>query len=123
MCRGLLRGVRGRKVGKGLIDPGLGRSELAAHLEEEKLKNKAIQDLVSYGCQTRMHIMLLQAPALKNETYLKDIDFTPDGIRARWHAGYCNASRVLDRAAWLDPCDPLEGVILHDFPEEPDEEA
>jgi len=35
------------------------------------------------------------------------------GFALRWEAGYADAMRALQRAAWNDACDPLEGVILH----------
>jgi len=62
---------------------------------------------------TRMHVVQLLAPRLDNENHTKDIDFSPSGIRLRWQAGYADTRRALQRAAWNDACDPLEGVILH----------
>jgi NTE family protein len=91
-------------------------TELTSHLPEEVQQNSGIGELTSYGCLTQMHVILLQAPALAHETYLKDIDFTEKGIEARWEAGYKDTNKLLDRAPWLDPCDPHEGVILHQFP-------
>ena len=44
----------------------------------------------------------------------KDIDFRANGIRLRWEAGYTDTIRALQRAAWDDDYDPLEGVILHE---------
>jgi NTE family protein len=98
-------------------------TELASQLPEEVQKDRAIGELASYGCLTQMHVILLQAPALAHETYLKDIDFTEKGIRTRWEAGYRNTNGLLDRAPWLDPCDPHEGVILHQFPPNPRENS
>jgi NTE family protein len=91
-------------------------TELAARLPENMQNDSVIGELASYGCLTQMHVILLQAPALAHETYLKDIDFTETGIRTRWETGYEDTNRLLDRAPWLDPCDPHEGVILHQFP-------
>jgi len=56
----------------------------------------------------------LLAPRLDNENHTKDIDFTSAGIRLRWEAGYAHTMRALERRAWEDECDPLEGVILHE---------
>ncbi|HEX9492206.1 MAG TPA: DUF3734 domain-containing protein, partial [Thermoanaerobaculia bacterium] len=67
-----------------------------------------------YGCLTRMHVVQLLAPRLDKENHTKDIDFSPAGIRLRWEAGYADTSRALQRHAWDDECDPLEGVILHE---------
>ena len=61
-----------------------------------------------------MHVVRLLVPRLDKENHTKDIDFTPAGIRARWEAGYADTNRALTRQAWLDDCDPLEGVILHE---------
>jgi hypothetical protein len=58
-----------------------------------------------------VHVVRLLAPRLNNENHTKDIDFNPSGIRQRWEAGYANTMRSLERAAWNDDCDPLEGVI------------
>jgi NTE family protein len=59
-------------------------------------------------------VVRLLAPRRDNENHTKDIDFTPAGIRGRWEAGYADTNRALERQAWLDACDPLEGVILHE---------
>jgi NTE family protein len=57
----------------------------------------------------------LLAPALASEDYFKDIDFSRDGIRARWQAGIDDTQRMLERAPWDDPVDPMEGVIVHEL--------
>jgi NTE family protein len=61
-----------------------------------------------------MHVVRLLAPRLDSENHTKDIDFSPSGIRLRWEAGYADTARALERAAWEDDCDPLDGVILHE---------
>jgi len=73
-----------------------------------------VKELASYSCRTRMHVVRLLAPRLDNETHIKDIDFSPAGICARWEAGYASTARALEGQAWLEDCDPLEGVILHE---------
>jgi NTE family protein len=89
-------------------------SELLKFLPEEAKKNAMVKELAGYSCRTRMHVVRLLAPRLKNETHIKDIDFSPAGIRARWEAGYADTNRALQVQAWLEECDPLEGVILHE---------
>jgi NTE family protein len=89
-------------------------SELVKLIPEDKRKQARIQELRAYGCLTRMHVVRLLAPRLDNENHTKDIDFTPAGIHSRWHAGYADTMRALERKAWEDDCDPLEGVILHE---------
>ena len=54
-----------------------------------------VKELAGYSCRTRMHVVRLLAPRLDNETHIKDIDFSPAGICARWEAGYANTARAL----------------------------
>src|SRR5215468_5937661 len=89
-------------------------SELVQRMPEEQRQDPMVQDLAEYGCRTQMHVVRLLAPRLDNENHTKDIDFSRAGIRLRWEAGYADTKRALERAAWNDDCDPLEGVILHD---------
>ena len=65
-----------------------------------------------------MHVARLVAPKLDGEDHTKDIDFTPAGIRARWQAGYADTKRMIERAPWTAPVDPMDGVVIHD-PAEP----
>jgi NTE family protein len=89
-------------------------SELAKFIPVEKRSDPVVTDLAEYGCLTRMHVVQLLAPRLDNENHTKDADFSATSIRQRWDAGYADATRALQRAAWNDPSDPLEGVILHE---------
>jgi NTE family protein len=89
-------------------------SELVKFIPEADRENPVVKDLAEYGCLTQMHVVRLLAPRLERENHTKDIDFSPAGIRLRWEAGYADTVRALERAAWEDPCDPLEGVILHE---------
>jgi NTE family protein len=89
-------------------------AELATKLPEETRSSNEVRELASYGCLTRMHIVRLLAPMLAGTDHMKDIDFTGSGIRARWQSGYEDTSRVIRRAPWNDPFDPLEGFILHE---------
>jgi len=89
-------------------------SELVKFIPEEKRNHPVVKDLAEYGCRTQMHVVQLLAPRLDNENHTKDIDFSPSGIRSRWEAGYAHTMRALERRAWEDECDPLEGVILHE---------
>jgi NTE family protein len=89
-------------------------TELLKYIPDEKRKDPMVRELASYSCRTRMHVVRLLAPRLDNESHIKDIDFTTAGIRTRWEAGYADTKRALERQAWLDECDLLEGVILHE---------
>jgi NTE family protein len=89
-------------------------SELVKRIPEDARNDPVVKDLAEYGCLTRMHVVRLLAPRLDNENHTKDIDFSVAGIRQRWEAGYADTARALRRAPWNEPCDPLEGVILHE---------
>ncbi len=96
-------------------------SELAKHVPAEIRKSKLVRELAAYGCPTRMHVVRLLAPRLGNESHLKDIDFSPSGMRERWRAGYADTCRALARAAWVGEFGPLDAVVLHE--PEPEEEG
>ncbi|MGY3617127.1 patatin-like phospholipase family protein [Bradyrhizobium sp. USDA 10063] len=92
-------------------------NELAARLPESERTKRDVKELMSYGCETRMHVVQLLAPQVSHEDHTKDVDFSPAGIRQRWEAGYAHTKAVLAREPWTGQFDPLSGVILHD-PEE-----
>jgi NTE family protein len=89
-------------------------AELAQRLPPKGREDPDVRALAAYGCLTRMHVVRLLAPTLRGEDHTKDIDFSPDGIRCRWEAGYADTLRVLDQQPWTHPFDPLEGFILHE---------
>jgi NTE family protein len=88
--------------------------ELADKLPEDVRQTPEVKALNAYGCLTRMHVVRLLAPPLANEDHAKDIDFSPDGIRQRWDAGYTDTVRVLAQEPWTRQFDPTEGFILHE---------
>ena len=89
-------------------------AELSKRLPKSALDDPELRDLASYGCLTRMHVVRLLAPPIHGEDHTKDIDFSPDGIRARWDAGYTDTNRVLADRPWTRDFDPIEGFILHE---------
>jgi NTE family protein len=89
-------------------------AELVKEIPETRRQSEKVRELAGYGCLTRMHVVRLLAPSLDNENHTKDVDFTESGISMRWEAGYADTKRALERKAWQDECDPLEGVILHE---------
>ena len=89
-------------------------AELSRLLPDDRRNDKAVAELASYGCLTQMHVIRLLAPSLPGEDHLKDIDFSPEGIRQRWDAGYRHTRDTLDQAPWRAPHDPLEGFLLHE---------
>ena len=92
-------------------------NQLVTHLPEAERSSAAARELASYGCQTRMHVVRLLAPQLDRENHTKDIDFSPDGIKQRWNAGYAHTRSVLSRAPWVGDFDPLSGIVFHEHME------
>lgn len=90
-------------------------SQLAELLPPEVRDSMQCKELASWGCRTTMQVVRLLAPTLDSEDYLKDIDFTPAGIRARWQAGLADTRRMIARAPWDREVDPMEGVIVHEL--------
>jgi NTE family protein len=74
-----------------------------------------LAELRGYGCDTRMHVVRLLAPALDTEDHSKDIDFSPGGIRLRREAGYRHTIEALHKAPWRQEIDPLDGFVLHEL--------
>ncbi len=87
---------------------------MAAMLPQEQRNSVEARELAGYGCLTQMHVVRLLAPPLQGDDHLKDIDFSPNGIAGRWDAGYLDTTRVLAAHPWTEPCDPLEGFLLHE---------
>jgi len=87
--------------------------ELTRQLPAAKMNDAKVKELASWGCGTQMHVAHLLAPRLDGEDHTKDIDFTPGGIRARREAGHADTQRMIERAPWQAPADPIEGVIEH----------
>jgi NTE family protein len=87
--------------------------ELTNELPAARQGDEKVKELASWGCGTQMHVAHLLAPRLDSEDHTKDIDFTPNGIRARRDAGHADTMRMIERAPWQAPADPIEGVIEH----------
>ncbi len=85
--------------------------QLAAELPAALQAHPRIRELASWGCRTTMHVAHLVAPRVNGEDHTKDIDFTPTGLKSRRDAGYADTVRMIERAPWREPADPLEGVI------------
>ena len=85
------------------------------HVIRELAKQVPDTELGAWGCGTTMHVVRLLAPALEGEDYLKDLDFSAPGIRFRCEAGLADTRRMIERAPWDAPADPIEGVIVHEI--------
>lgn len=89
--------------------------ELVKHLPDECHRDPSVKELASWGCGTTMHMVQLTAPRLPNEDHTKDIDFTRQGITARWAAGHADTLRAIQQAPWQQAVDPRDGVVIHDI--------
>ncbi|MBL8343440.1 MAG: patatin-like phospholipase family protein [Rubrivivax sp.] len=88
--------------------------ELAKEVPAARRGATKVKELAAWGCGTTMHVAHLLAPRIEGEDHTKDIDFTPEGVRARREAGLADARRMLQRAPWVDSgADPIEGIIEH----------
>ena len=87
--------------------------ELRKEIPAGRQDDEKVKELASWGCGTTMHVAHLLAPRLDNEDHTKDIDFTTAGIRMRREAGYADTMRMIAKAPWHAPADPIEGVIEH----------
>ena len=90
--------------------------ELARRLPDDVRQSPEVRELASWGCGTTMHVAWLMAPKLDGEDYTKDIDFTADGIRLRWQAGYADTRRMIERAPWNAPTEATDSIVIHEDP-------
>jgi NTE family protein len=88
--------------------------DLSDLLPEDVRTRPEVRELASYGCTTRMHVVRLLAPPIKDEDQTKDIDFSAKGIATRWAAGLADTRQVLEEKPWEREVDPLEGFVLHE---------
>ena len=87
--------------------------QLTEQLPAAKRADPQVKELASWGCGTTMHVAHLLAPRLDGEDHTKDIDFSAAGVKARREAGYADTRRMVERAPWQAPTDPIEGVVEH----------
>ena len=90
-------------------------TEIAKLVPDNAASAERLAELRGYGCETRMHVVRLLAPALDTEDHSKDIDFSPSGIRLRREAGYRHTIEALHKAPWREEIDPLDGFVLHEL--------
>lgn len=88
--------------------------ELGKALPAAARARPEIQQMVSYGCGTVMHLINLAVPRLPDEDHTKDMDFNTASIRSRWNAGISDARRAVAQRAWLQPVDAMQGLVVHD---------
>jgi NTE family protein len=83
-------------------------------MPEAQRETPEVKEIAGYGCGTLMHIVRLNAAPLEHEDYLRDLDFSRDGIQRRWQAGYADTLRTPERKPWEVPIDPMVGVAVFD---------
>jgi NTE family protein len=88
--------------------------ELVRMLPESQRDTPEVREMAGYGCGTFMHILRINASPSKNDDYLREIDFSSEGISRRWRAGYEDTMRTIERRPWETPIDPMVGVAVHD---------
>jgi len=87
--------------------------ELQKQIPASRRNDPHVAELASWGCGTTMHVAHLVAPRLNGEDHTKDIDFSPGGVRERREAGHADTWKMIERAPWEEPVDPIEGVVVH----------
>ncbi|HEY2000255.1 patatin-like phospholipase family protein [Paraburkholderia sp.] len=87
--------------------------ELEQYIAQEQRDDPTVRELLGWGCGTTMQVIELDAPSLDGDDLHKDIDFSESGIRRRWAAGYENTRRMLAKAPWREPPDPMEGLAVY----------
>jgi NTE family protein len=87
--------------------------ELEQYIPADQRDAPEVRELLGWGCGTTMQVIELDAPRLAGDDLHKDIDFSSSGIQRRWAAGYENTARMLEKAPWHEPPDPLEGIAVY----------
>ncbi len=89
-------------------------TQLLEYVPEEEKNDPLLKELAGYSCKTRMHVVRLVSPRLDNESHTKDIDFSVQGIRRRWEAGFANTMQALEHHPWIGEFGLLDAVVLHE---------
>jgi NTE family protein len=86
---------------------------LVGMLPEAQRTTLEVQDLASLGCTSLMHLVEINAEALEGETNSREYDFSKTTIEARWHAGYTDTVRMIEKRPWENKIDPSVGVAVY----------
>jgi NTE family protein len=87
--------------------------ELGQYIPEERRDDPDVKELLGWGCGTTMQVIELDAPRLPGDDLHKDIDFSTNGIKRRWAAGYADTLRMLKKAPWRESPNPMEGIAVY----------
>ena len=95
----------------------------AVRLLGQQLGPKAAEDpatkrLIELGSDHSIDIVHLVMKALQGEDSFRDIDFSPDTLKARWSAGLNDGQRALRHRSWLTPPPDHLGMRVHTLPQE-----
>jgi NTE family protein len=93
-------------------------NELLEYIPDNVRDSEDVRELAGWACPTLMHVVRLLARPIENEDHTKDVDFSASGISQRWDAGYDCTRRVIEQKPWQGEHDPLDGVILHELPDD-----
>lgn len=95
---------------------------LSSRLTKEDQQDPDIQRLTKLGCRSTINIVRLIMKALPMDDHNKDVDFARSSLDARWQAGLHDAQRALRRKSWLAPPPPHIGMVIHELPQEEQED-
>jgi NTE family protein len=87
--------------------------QLTTHLSDEQKNHPQVKELMSWGCNSIMHIIHLTIDRLEGEDQYKDIDFSQTGIQQRSETGFQEATRAIHSEIWNAQHDPDEGLLIH----------
>jgi len=88
--------------------------ELVRLMPDDLRETPEVKEIAGYGCGTFMHLVRINATPQDHEDYLRDLDFSAEGIERRWQSGYADTKRMLERRPWDAPVDQMVGVAVHD---------
>jgi NTE family protein len=86
---------------------------LTEHIPAAKRNDPSIQELISWGCKTVMHVIHLTIDRIEGENQMKDIDFTIQGISQRSETGFRETTKAIESEIWKKHHDTREGILIH----------
>ena len=87
--------------------------ELIDMLPPEQKNSPRVKELAGWSCTTTMYLVEINAQPIEGETNTRDYDFSRATVQARWHAGYADTCRMLERRPWDDPVDPATEITVY----------
>jgi NTE family protein len=87
--------------------------ELTSLMSAEEKNDPQVQELMTWGCESIMHIIHLTIDRIDGEDQYKDIDFSTQGIETRSQTGFKEATRAIESEIWNANHDVREGIHIH----------